>query len=529
MWSLKLVCPFAFLLLQTCILPNVAGLPSSSTSSLNAEVKNQGDNTNSHKVLILGGGVAGIIAARTLRQSGVNDFLIIEARSEIGGRMMSKSFGSKSKGNGTQYTIEQGANWIQGTQDGKSAANPIFDLAKKHSLKNQFNDFYNSVLTYDATGQVDFLTTLNKSEDQFAALTVLAGSRIDQGLVDVTGRTGYSLVGAKATDPHSAASEYMQFDFEYAQSAGQTSLIAASWNNNYTYNVDQGGFSDENNMSVDQRGFKTLIQKEAAEFLKPNQIVYNSTIKKIQYTDHGATVTLANGLTYTGEYALCTFSLGVLQHDDVTFEPSLPEYKKEAISSMVMATYTKIFLQFPKKFWFNTEMGLYADSERGRYPIWQSLDHPDFLPGSGIIFVTVTGDFANRVEGLPDAQVKAEVLSVLKSMFPTTDIPEPLDFFFPRWRANPLFRGSYSNWPPYFSSDHLINLKSNIGKLYFAGEATSRKYYGFLHGAYFEGQAIGTTIAGCIRNTSCPDLPRIPQITNSDPYQLTARAIADEL
>lgn len=35
-------------------------------------------------------------------------------------------------------------------------------------------------------------------------------------------------------------------------------------------------------------------------------------------------------------------------------------------------------------------MALYADYERGRYPVWQSLDHPDFLPGSGIIFVTVT-------------------------------------------------------------------------------------------------------------------------------------------
>jgi len=37
-----------------------------------------------------------------------------------------------------------------------------------------------------------------------------------------------------------------------------------------------------------------------------------------------------------------------------------------------------------------TQMGLYADHERGRYPVWQSLDHPNFFPGSGILFVTVT-------------------------------------------------------------------------------------------------------------------------------------------
>ena len=35
-------------------------------------------------------------------------------------------------------------------------------------------------------------------------------------------------------------------------------------------------------------------------------------------------------------------------------------------------------------------MALYADRERGRYPIWQSLDDPDFFPGSGILFTTVT-------------------------------------------------------------------------------------------------------------------------------------------
>lgn len=35
-------------------------------------------------------------------------------------------------------------------------------------------------------------------------------------------------------------------------------------------------------------------------------------------------------------------------------------------------------------------MGLYADYERGKYPVWQSLDHQGFFPGSGILFVTVT-------------------------------------------------------------------------------------------------------------------------------------------
>jgi len=43
-------------------------------------------------------------------------------------------------------------------------------------------------------------------------------------------------------------------------------------------------------------------------------------------------------------------------------------------------------------------MAVYADSERGRYPIWQSLDHPKFLPGSGIVFVTVTVGILPKID-----------------------------------------------------------------------------------------------------------------------------------
>jgi len=124
-------------------------------------------------------------------------------------------------------------------------------------------------------------------------------------------------------------------------------------------------------------------------------------------------------------------------------------------------------------------MALYADHERGRYPVWQSLDHPNFFPGSGILFVTVTGEFSKRIESLPDSHVRDEVLSVLRSMYPNVPVPEPLDFYFQRWHSDALFRGSYSNWPASFLSEHQGNLRANVDeRLWFAGEATSRKYFG---------------------------------------------------
>jgi polyamine oxidase len=89
------------------------------------------------------------------------------------------------------------------------------------------------------------------------------------------------------------------------------------------------------------------------------------------------------------------------------------------------------------------------------------------------------GDFSERIEVMEDDAVKLEVMSVLSAMFPGRDIPDPLDFYFPRWASDPLYRGSYSNWPSSFVSDHHDNLRATVDqRLWFAGEATSQKWFG---------------------------------------------------
>ncbi|CCM00964.1 uncharacterized protein FIBRA_03012 [Fibroporia radiculosa] len=467
-------------------------------------------------VLILGGGVAGVIAARTLYENGITDFIIVEARDELGGRMQTETIGVP----GNEWVVERGPNWVQGTQTGDGPENPIWGLVKKHGVKTQANDWYGSMTTYDETGYVDYLDVFNDSSNEYTTLTVAAGARVQRQLVDLNARSGYSLIGSKPQTPAEKACEYYQFDWEYAQTPEESSFIASSWGNNFTYDTDVGGFSDTNQMSIDQRGFKYFIQAEAEEFLQPQQLMLNSTVTNITYSSSGVNVTLTDGTLLVADYALCTFSLGVLQNDDVSFEPSLPDWKQEAIQSMVMATYTKIFLQFEDDFWFGTQMAIYADTTRGRYPVWQNMNLTEFFPGSGIVFVTVTGEYSVRIEALSDEQVQAEVMGVLQAMYPNVTIPQPTAFYFPRWHTNPLFRGSYSNWPASFFNGHHENLRATVDqRLWFAGEATSLKYFGFLHGAYFEGLDVGMSLAECIRAGGCAGLAHIPEITNPYPYK----------
>ncbi|OJA10343.1 hypothetical protein AZE42_10647, partial [Rhizopogon vesiculosus] len=314
--------------------------------------QNDGRSTKDAKVLILGGGVTGVIAARTLHEQGMDDFIIVEAR-----------------------------------------------------------------VTYDYNGFNNYTDLLDTSVDQFDQTIAVAAERIKAQQVDLNLQSAYGIIGATPKNLYEAA---------YAQSPDQNSWIMSAWNNNFTFNTDMGGFSDTNNLCIDPRGFKTIIQAEAAEFLQPSQVSLNSTVTSIEYSSNGTTVTLADGRSLSSDYVLCTFSVGVLQYGDVAFEPALPAWKVEAIQNMVMATYTKIFLQFTEKFWFDTQMAIYADKQRGRYPIWQSLDVVNFLPGSGIVFVTVTGDFSLRIEGMEDSDVQNEVMEVLRAMYPNTTVPDPV-------------------------------------------------------------------------------------------------------
>ena len=73
------------------------------------------------------------------------------------------------------------------------------------------------------------MDVFNESVDAYTNLTIEARVRVDQNLVDLTARTGYCLIGQKPKMPHEEASEYYQFDWEYAQTPEQSSLIASSW------------------------------------------------------------------------------------------------------------------------------------------------------------------------------------------------------------------------------------------------------------------------------------------------------------
>lgn len=65
------------------------------------------------KVLILGAGLSGITAAKTLLQNNITDFYVLEGQNYIGGRVHAVQFEG--------FTIETGANWLHLMNDEDTA------------------------------------------------------------------------------------------------------------------------------------------------------------------------------------------------------------------------------------------------------------------------------------------------------------------------------------------------------------------------------------------------------------------------
>ncbi|XP_078346841.1 uncharacterized protein LOC144632113 [Oculina patagonica] len=434
--------------------------------SLSSPVK-----VNKTKVLILGAGLSGITAAKTLLDKGITDFLILEGKNYTGGRIHSVPFAG--------LNIEAGANWIHFAGDEDTA--PIVKLRDAKNI-NGTRSNYSDFIIRDEKGNV--ITDLSVSKDYDDKVGGRAEdyieARKEKKLPDIPARVGLQLLGWKAKRPIEKVVEYFNIDFEFAKRPELVSF--------YNFYEHEGDF-----LVTDQRGFWSMYDY----LYKPlaNRILLDKTVTEIKYSATSVEISTSDGQKFAADYALCTFSNGVLASDMVTFSPPLPDWKKEVIFKNPMSVYTKIFLKFPSKFWDDHEYILHASEERSRFPVFMDLERPGFLPnGSNVLLVTVTEDEGKRIEQQTYNETKAEVMKVMRKIY-GQGIPDATAIYYYRWSQDPFTQGSYSDSIVGFTSEDFNKLGQNLGRLYFSGEATSEVWYGYIQGAYLSGEEKGKMIA----------------------------------
>ncbi|GLJ18931.1 hypothetical protein SUGI_0338570 [Cryptomeria japonica] len=256
--------------------------------------------------------MSGIMVAKTLSDNGVKDFVILEVTNRIGGKMYKESIAG--------YTVEKGANWVEGV--GGTKMNPIWPLANNSNLS----------------------TLLQKSGGE--DISILASQRTF-GHVPIT--------------PLEMAIDFFLYDFEIAEPPRVTSL------KNVEPNPTFEEFGEDEYFIADSRGYEYIVHRIAQEFLhSANGSISNPRLKLNK-----------DGTVYTAENAIVSVSVGVLQTKLIELKPDLPLWKLMAIYKWDLVIYCKIFMKFPSKFWPNgpgTEFFMYAHEKRGYYNFWQ--EHP---------------------------------------------------------------------------------------------------------------------------------------------------------
>ena len=417
--------------------------------------------------------------------------------------MKSAQFGGK--------TVELGANWIHGITN-----NPIYQLAQKYGLQMVKYD-WDDWIVRSSTGN-DVTATADSVSGELEAAIKAADKRSKDKFLkfepDISWRSAFNMAHWIKKDEVAQAVEWYYFDFDYGLTPEEVSLKGGPFSTNSE--LYPGG-----DMYVtDPRGFKYIFERLLGEYLKPNdaRLKLNHVVSKIEYTfhpnRHGVKVTTNLGAVYEADYAIVTFPLGVFQHNKVQFAPPLPLWKMDVLNNMGTVMYLKIFVKFPAgtvRFWDNKLNIIHAHARRGYYTHWQNLETGNIHPaGTNLMTVSVLGWEARAVSRMPKAEVIAELNTVLQKLYGNRAVGIE-DILIPDWIENPLSHGMYGCWPSNISNKTFHAIPAPVGPLFFAGEHTSRKLYGYLHAAYLTGIRAAEEVVECANSRYCPSTFYSPQ------------------
>lgn len=417
-------------------------------------------------MLVVGAGIAGLAAAQDLQ---ANDFkvTVLEGRKRIGGRVWT----DRSLG----HPVDLGAAWIDGARN-----NPIAKLARNFAIKTHSSNF-ESFVFYDH----NMKRVNNKDVERLWVISEKwrkKARRLNRKLVR-DGKKDISLARAMEL----VTKNETLSDTERRIVAWATAwAIEASEADDLKHLSLRGQFAEDEPDSF--KGASLLFPDGYGQIpvrlAKGLDIKLEHVVTRITYDNKGVTVTTDQG-TFQANRVIITLPLGVLKKGAIKFEPALPETKLQAIQRLGMGVANKIALRFEKTFWPEDRDFLYfAGKKGGEFVGWVNMKRYTPAP---ILVLWNHGDHARAVESLSMNDRKARAMEVIRGIF-GTNIPAPKGAVVTRWMSDPFTRGSYSNLAVGSSYDDFDALAEPVeNRLFFAGEATSRRHSATVHGAFITG------------------------------------------
>ncbi|XP_011094517.1 protein FLOWERING LOCUS D isoform X2 [Sesamum indicum] len=423
-------------------------------------------------VIVIGAGLAGLAAARQLMAFGFK-VTVVEGRKRAGGRVYTKKLEYKNR----FAAVDLGGSVLTGT-----LGNPLGILARQLSFT--LHKVRDKCPLYRVDGKPVDPDLDRRVETSFnQLLDILSKIRLSMGEVS----QDVSLGAALETFREAFNEEEMNLfnwhlaNLEYANASLLSKLSLAFWDQDDPY--DMGG-----DHCFLPGGNGRLVQA----LVENVPIHYEKTVQSIRYGSDRVQVSVEGGQIYEGDMVLCTVPLGVLKNGSIKFIPELPQRKLDAINRLGFGLLNKVALLFPYAFW-GTDLDTFGHlsdhpSYRGEFFLFYSYAT---VAGGPLLIALVAGEAAYRFEIMDPTEAVRRVLRILRGIYEPQgiEVPDPVQTVCTRWGSDPLSCGSYSNVAVGASGDDYDILAENVGdgRLFFAGEATNRRYPATMHGALLSG------------------------------------------
>ncbi len=404
-----------------------------------------------HDVVVVGAGAAGIAAARTLREQGIES-LVVEARERTGGRAWTDT---TSLG----IPIDMGCAWLHSAD-----RNPWTAYAREVGFKviERSPAWQRRIGREEAPA--DYLQSWH---DAFAR---------NEKLIDAVAKSGRDLPVSEAVpvDRHRP-----NFDAVMGWLMGVDSEKVSC--------VDYARYQDsEVNWSV-PRGLGALVA-HAAQGL---DVRLATPIRSLDYRGRLVRIQTDNG-TMEARAVIVTVPTSLLSRGDVRFLPDLPFGFQEAFAAVPLGSPNKVFFRMapgtmPVEGTTNF-IGTADDKRTASYEVRSA--------GQDVLMAFFGGYLSLELE--QRGQLESFAREELSRIFGASFNSQLLAAVSTGWSADPWSRGSYSAALPGYAHMRERMREPLDEKIFFAGEACSPDYFGTLIGASQTGVAAAKQVAAII-------------------------------
>ena len=405
-------------------------------------------------VIIIGAGVAGLAAAKTLIAAGI-PCVVVEASHRIGGRAYAEQFADGS-------WFDLGCSYLH-----EAELNPFLPIAAEHGFS-----------VGDGTRFQIENTHLHESGNSGAGLEDY------QAYIEACEASMSAIVRDLAFGGDRDMASAMEWNSPYAPvySHLMAGLNGSDVTEQSVEDFLKSGFGLD--VPVGQ-GLGRLVAHWGADV----PVTLNCAVSAIDWHQGHVAVSTAGG-RITARRVVVTVSTNILAAGLIRFAPDLPDEMMAAITHLPCGTLNKIGLCLaPDSF---------ADDQAGWHVAWpaQAADtEPEDIASFDInidgkqqAIIFAGGSFGIHLENQGPAAMRDYAEKCLAAVFGNSITGRITDVITTAWHSEPLTLGAYSHAQPGHSAARKHLCEAVADTIFFAGEAASVSHYGTCHGAYISGQ-----------------------------------------